>query len=238
MEGVAAMSDRNEEHESCFGGYHSLVGKHFKSAIELGCGPFTNMRRILQRCKIDEIHLLDPLANDYLEHPFCRYKGKRLGGVVKTTLIPWSRRGGFKHPLRFYKHKLDEWRVGAWTGRPITLHATGIEDFVPPKAYDLCVMINVIEHCRDVEKIFSNILQMTQPGSCFLFADKVYHAQDELQLAKTRFDAGHPLRVDYAILKEFLHANFEPVWDAQISETEGADSYQCAYFIGTRRSHV
>ena len=23
MEGVAAMSDRNEEHESCFGGYHS-----------------------------------------------------------------------------------------------------------------------------------------------------------------------------------------------------------------------
>jgi hypothetical protein len=235
MEGVASMSDRNEEHEACFGGYRSIHGKHFASGIELGCGPFTNMRKILGHCRVDDIHLLDPLAADYLEHPFCRYKKRRLGGILKTTLIPWERRGGFKHPLRFYRHKLDEWKIGRLQGRSITLHPSGIEDFQPPRRYDLCVMINVIEHCQDVEKIFSRILEMTAPGSHFMFADKLYDARSELELSKTRFDAGHPLRVDYSVIQEFLRANFNPLWHAEVLETEGSQAFQCAYFIGTRK---
>ena len=235
MEGVAAMSDRNEEHESCFGAYRALAGKHFGSAIELGCGPFTNMRKILSHCSVENIHLLDPLATDYLDHPFCRYKMRRLGGILKTTLIPWTPRGGLKHPVRFYKHKLDEWQIGKLQGRSVTLHASGIEDFVPSQTFDLCVMINVIEHCRDVEKIFERILEMTRSGSYFLFADKIYGAQSEAELSKTRFDAGHPLRVDYSVIRMFLQDHFNPLWNAEVSETEGSQTYQCSYFIGTRK---
>jgi hypothetical protein len=235
MEGVASMSDRNEEHESCFGGYRSIHGKHFASGIELGCGPFTNMRKILGHCRVDDIHLLDPLADDYLSHPFCRYKNSRLGGVLKTTLIPWNKRGGFKHPLRFYKHKVDEWKTGRLMGRPITLHASGIEDFKAPIQYDLCIMINVIEHCRDVEAIFARILEMTAPGSHFLFADKIYDARSEVELAKTRFDAGHPLRVDHSVIRRFLSDHFNPLWNAEVLETDTSQAHQCSYFIGTRR---
>ena len=235
-EGVAAMTDRNEYHESCFGGFAAIAGKSFGSGIELGCGPFTNMRKILTHCDVSDIHLLDPVAADYLSHPFCRYKKRKLGGVFKTALIPWTKRRGFKHPGRFFKHKLDEWQVGKWFGRPISLHATGIEDFNPPKVFDICIMINVIEHCRDVEQIFSRILEMTEPGSYFLFADKIYHADEEARVARFKFDAGHPLRVDYTVVRDFLLANFDPVWDAEIAENEGAMSYKCNYFIGIRRS--
>ena len=235
MEGIAAMSDRNEEHEFCFGGYRALAGKHFGSAIELGCGPFTNMRKILSHCSVESIHLLDPLANDYLNHPFCRYKMRRLGGILKTTLIPWTPRGGIKHPIRFYKHKFDEWQIGKLQGRPVTIHDSGIEDFAPPQPFDLCVMINVIEHCQDVEKIFERILEMTRTGSHFLFADKIYDARSEAELSKTRFDAGHPLRVDYSVIRKFLQENFNPLWNADVSETEGSQTYQCSYFIGIRK---
>jgi hypothetical protein len=235
MDGIAAMSDRNEEHESCFGGYRALDGKHFDSAIELGCGPFTNLRKILSHCEIDEIHLLDPLATDYLEHPFCRYKRRRLGGILKTTLIPWSKRGGLKHPLKFYKHKFDEWKVGHLVGRPVTIHESGIEDFTPPRRYDLCVMINVIEHCKDADRIFKRILEMTHTGSHLVFADKIYDASTEALLAKTRFDAGHPLRVDHSLIRSFLLDNFHTLWNAEVSEKENSETYQCNYFIGIRK---
>ena len=234
MEGIAAMSDRNEDHESSFNDYQALTGKVFASGIELGCGPFTNMRKILDHCSIKDIHLLDPLANDYLSHPFCRYKGKRLGGILKTTLIPWSKRGGLKHPLRFYKHKWDEWKAGRWLGRDITLHASGIEDFIPPQTFEICIMINVIEHCRDIENIFSRILEMTETGSYFLFADKIYHAQEEAESARYKFDAGHPLRVDYSVIRLFLDTHFAPVWDSDVDEGEGSEKFKCNYFIGIR----
>jgi hypothetical protein len=235
MEGVAAMSDRNEEHEACYGGYLALNGKKFKSAIELGCGPFTNLRKILSHCEINDIHLLDPLAKDYLDHPFCRYKNMRLGGIFKTTFLPWSKRGGFKHPIRFYKHKIDEWNIGKFSGRLITLHTTGIEDFHPKQTYDLCVMINVIEHCQDVEKIFYRILEMTHEGSYFVFADKIYDAKKEAAASKTHFDAGHPLKVDYSVIRKFLEIHFNTQWNAEVLQYEDGYRYQCNYFIGIRK---
>lgn len=238
MEGVAALSDRNEDHEKNFDGYKKLQGKSFGSAIELGCGPFTNLRRILTHCNVDEIHLLDPLANDYLQHPFCRYKNKNLGGVLKTSFIPWSKRGGIKHPVRFYKHKLEEWKIGRLSGRPVTLHASGIEDFQPPQTYDLCVMINVIEHCRNVEEIFARILEMTKAGSYFVFADKLYNALNETEISSYKFDAGHPLRVDYSVVRNFLLSNFDSALDAEIVEQEDGQSFQSNYFIGIRKANA
>jgi SAM-dependent methyltransferase len=51
-----------------FDGYGFLPGR-IESAIELGCGPFTNMRLIWDRCKADRLVLSDPLIRSYLEFP-------------------------------------------------------------------------------------------------------------------------------------------------------------------------
>jgi len=236
MDGIAAMSDRNESHEECFNEYQALEKKTFASAIELGCGPFTNMRRILTHCSVGDLHLLDPLANDYLDHPYCRYRGRQLGGVLNTPLIPWSSRGGLKHPLRFYKHKWNEWQIGGLKGRPITLHAQTIEGFTPAQTYDLCVMINVIEHCLDIDKIFARILEMTTLGSYFLFADKIYNAKEEAESAAYSFDAGHPLRVDYTVIRNFLETHFDEILDTNIKESHGNTSSSFNYYIGKRKS--
>ena len=235
MDGIAAMSDRNELHESCYGNYLSIHKKKFSKAIELGCGPFTNIRKILSYCFVEDITLLDPLANDYLKHPFCRYKNSKLGGILKTSIIPWSKRGGFKHPFRFIKHKINEWKIGKFRGRPITIVCSGIESFKPTTKYDLCIMINVIEHCMNIDQIFERILEMTKPGSYFIFADKVYDAKEEAELAIVKFDAGHPIRVDYSVIDSFLKHNFNAIWNNYVM-LEGDDgSYTCSYFIGIRK---
>mgnify|MGYP001770164804 CR=1 FL=1 len=73
-------TDRNEFHEKHFGGYEQLnfgIAKNDLNIIELGCGPFTNLRLIIPKLykRINTIDLVDPLINDYIEHTInCTYK--------------------------------------------------------------------------------------------------------------------------------------------------------------------
>lgn len=52
-----------------FGDYR-LLPNHFPRALEVGCGPYTNLRLISKLKKIDELHCLDPLMNLYLSFRF------------------------------------------------------------------------------------------------------------------------------------------------------------------------
>ena len=78
--GLNAREDRNTEHEEHFENYAAIQGRYFGNAIEIGCGPFTNMIRILEHVRCGKVTLLDPLVEHYLSHPHCTYKRKRLGG--------------------------------------------------------------------------------------------------------------------------------------------------------------
>lgn len=77
--GLRRKDDRNNDHKKGFDGYRTLKGMQFESCIELGCGPFTNVRHILKKANCKKVLLLDPLINDYLTHPYCAYKNRRLG---------------------------------------------------------------------------------------------------------------------------------------------------------------
>lgn len=75
---LEANSDRNAEHTAAFVGYTALPSD-LGDAIELGCGPFTNLRHILADHTAKSVTLLDPLLEDYEhEHPNCAYKGWKL----------------------------------------------------------------------------------------------------------------------------------------------------------------
>jgi len=85
--------DHNREYEQIFGGYEqlnfSLPNKPI-NMIELGCGPFTNLRLIIPKLfkHIERIDLLDPLINDYLNHSAkCKYKNGYLNNL-KVNLYP------------------------------------------------------------------------------------------------------------------------------------------------------
>lgn len=203
----SATDDRNQDHARGFDGYAALRGASFAHAIELGCGPFTNIRLIGRVASVQNIDLLDPLIHAYLDHPNTAYPDGRL-------------------------------RIDERTQIPATLHHTSIEDFAPRSRYDLVVMINVLEHCFDADEIFNRVLEMTAPGSVFVFHDRYYSAPDLAASLAAEYDAGHPLRIDQSVIDGFLSENFNSLYLRTVRferhKWGGDRSYDGIYFIGRK----
>jgi len=232
----SVFSDRNEYHAKRFAEYEVLRGRQFRRGIELGCGPFTNLRLILEHCQIRELHLLDPLLEDYLHHPFCRYQGGRLGGLLNESSARWP--FYLRHPLAAWRVKINDARIGGLFGRPVTMTPGMIETYTPDQRFDLVVMINVLEHCRDAEAVLAQLDALLEPGGVLVFHDKLYRAEAVQRLLQMLYDAGHPLRVDRSVLDEFLGRHFTPWMRAEYtvhSEFRGvALDYAELYFIGQK----
>jgi SAM-dependent methyltransferase len=75
INGLGYSDDRNYDHNKLFDEYHQVPWGQIKNFIELGCGPFTNTRLIIDKLpKNCTINLLDPLIEKYVSHPNCTYK--------------------------------------------------------------------------------------------------------------------------------------------------------------------
>lgn len=86
--GRGFSDDRNIDHFNQFEGYSSIIPnvQSIKKVIELGCGPFTNLRTLhMILPNLEEVHLLDPLLNDYLNHPNCAYTNGKFQQYETTT---------------------------------------------------------------------------------------------------------------------------------------------------------
>lgn len=85
--GINNDDDRNYEHSERFNNYESVRFENIKSYIELGCGPFTNTRVLIDRLPDDcSIHLLDPLIHNYINHPNCFYKNQKYKNKKLETI--------------------------------------------------------------------------------------------------------------------------------------------------------
>jgi SAM-dependent methyltransferase len=230
--GIASDNDRNYEHRSNFDNYQALRGRHFDRAIELGCGPFTNLRLIAAEANLGRCSLLDPLIERYLEHPSRRYDRTKLRG--ERWILPRSARLILRKLRRMMSPDLLTKSV------PVEqLIASPIETMPTDRTYDLAVMVNVIEHCYDVNSLFANLLAVTRPGTTLVFHDKYYDHGDVEKNAPRAYDAAHPLRVDKSVIEKFLHDSFIPVFEkiTNHEQTFVGDrmKWQSVYFIGTRR---
>lgn len=233
-------NDRNDYHQERFAGYSVLRGKTFKRGIELGCGPFTNMRFILKHCSILDVFLLDPLIDSYLTHPFCRYRGGALNGALGVAIsLGWA---APLHPRMWLRLVRNAFETGGWLGRPVISVPSMIETFHTDLRFDLVIMINVLEHCQNAHGVFSKILELLEPGGTLIYHDRMYSAQEVLKLAQITYDAGHPLRVDQSLVDSFLAQNFESCMRAEyFGEREfcGVHFKEAeVYFVGIKkRSH-
>lgn len=82
-----AHDDREREHAQRFDNYRMLAGRSFRHAIELGCGPFTQTRRMLRgSMECNSLTLVDPLIDRYAELPHCTYdwlsRGRKLTRIA------------------------------------------------------------------------------------------------------------------------------------------------------------
>lgn len=236
--GIKSIEDRNFHHEIRFDNYKCLSGFKFSKAIELGCGPFTNLRIIGRKVEIEKCTLLDPLINDYLSHPNCTYVNNKLllaKHLSEKTLINMA--------LGKYITKL--YNIARKYINPSIdvdkLIACPVEQMPTDQKYDLVCIINVLEHCYDVNLVFENIMKIMNKEAIFIFHDRYYshnEVKDSLQL---QYDAAHPLKVERKLVDAFLEAHFNTLFKNITHNTVTADgindgvAYDEVYFIGKLR---
>ena len=229
--GIKSLNDRNDYHNRQFEYYKILKKKKFQSALEIGCGPFTNTRIIGGVCQLNEISLLDPLINEYLLHPFVAYDKKYLylhntGLVLKIVakFTPYL----FKTLLKVFHKRIRIWEIFNFP----------VEKLQTKKIYDLIIMINVIEHCYDVREVFNKILKISHKGTIFIFEDKLYDHEIVKKEVGNIYDAAHPLKVDRKFIYNFLDSNFRTLYKR--TQSNNLDLKGCElfwddlYYIGAK----
>jgi SAM-dependent methyltransferase len=195
---INANDDRNFEHFERFEFLLSLnsKSKDIKNVIELGCGPFTNIRLFENFKNLRKITLVDPLLNDYLDHPNCVYKNETLNNVVLNKIC------------------------------------SSIENLSDESKYHAVVMINVLEHCYDVNLIFEKIINLLDKDAIFIFSDVYF--KDVFSMISNGYDAGHPIRLSEEKLNEFL-SKFEPIFDKRYEKLYNQNWRSDIYFIGSKK---
>lgn len=201
-----AVEDRNAHHYALFD-YLSIFGQHtFRKALEIGCGPFTNLRIFLMSLRIETIELLDPLIKTYLDHPHCSYRDNSL-------------------------------LLSDGTRKPIAaLHPLPVEDLQGTASFDLVILINVIEHCIDVRKVFANVWDILEPGGVFIFHDKYFEHAKVASEVESIYDTAHPLKIDQRVIDDFL-GRFRMLFSRQVTTAGAAPMTgegRAVYFIGQK----
>lgn len=194
----AVADDRNFVHMQRYADYEVLRGKRFRRALEIGCGPYTNLRLISSRCKIDSCTLLDPLLMSYLPRKDVYYDAECLYVPPAMRLVPriWPR-----VPKGVRRGCVPKSRRVAVDG----LIAQDIEDADAEfPAADLVVMINVIEHCRDAHRVIEAVRQSLAPNGVLVVSEKCYDAEVVSERAALVYDQAHPLRITKAVLSPIL----------------------------------
>jgi len=201
--GLNLKDDRNLEHQERFDDYRGLLNRKFEKVIELGCGPFTNMRLILPRIeRPHKITLLDPLIKDYLGHPNCPYKDAELCGV------------------------------------PVDAIPSTIEEFVPPEQYDLVVLINVLEHCFDISRVFDVVVSCLKPSGILVLAENMFTRKDLKAFVNNKFDAGHPIRVAEDFVEDFVSKNFDSLYNEKFYGLYNQPYRIDLYFMGQKKASL
>jgi SAM-dependent methyltransferase len=233
--GRSLTDDRNQLHFARFDNYQAIRGMHFRHAIELGCGPFTNLRLLGSRCQIDQCSLLDPLIEQYLTHPHCAYTRTELRWERPARWAVWQRLGSA------IRRRVPWWPAWRWPGRAIpvrSLFACPIEEMPLNETYDLVVLINVIEHCYDARAVLDKVLAMLAPGGVLIFHDKLFDHQRVSVDVRQVYDAAHPLQVDRQVVEQWLAAHFQALFQRNLTEqwqVAGMDfSADVLYFIGRK----
>lgn len=134
----------------------------------------------------------------------------------------------------YLRHPNCTYASGKLCRVPVTTVASSIEDFKPVQTYDLLILVNVLEHCFDVPRVFDVITSALRPGGILVFADCMLRRDDLPRVVENWYDTGHPIRLSADYVTAFLHGSFctlfEEVYEGLYSQTHRMD----LYFIGER----
>jgi SAM-dependent methyltransferase len=151
----------------------------------------------------------------------------RLAHCVDVTLLD---------PLvdTYLQHPNCTYVSGELCGVPATTLASSIEAFKAVQPYDLLILVNVLEHCFNVPRVFEVVTSALRSGGILVFAECVWRPEDLPRVVENWYDAGHPIRLSADYVTTFLHGSFrtlfEQVYEGLYSQTNRMD----LYFVGER----
>jgi SAM-dependent methyltransferase len=198
---------RNEA-QLIFMRYFKDLPKHLGHVLELGSGPYTKLRLLLQEGQVTRtmedilsVTLEDPLLLRYIQE--AKSTSLNDAGQLCLEATPsWDPRV----IDQVSGEKIDHSCI------PTLIANFGAEHAFPEQTYDTVIMMNVIEHALDARKILDNLYHSIKRGGYLIFAEEFVH-----DVADS--DACHPLKLRQAFFREFLELNFETLFvDADLAE--------------------
>ena len=179
--------------------HYQCLPRTLKNVIELGAGPYTNIRVILECRSASHVICSDPLVKEYL-----RFRG--------------------------------QWLARMWQERKVYVDDHPLEECPFASDYfDLAVVVNVLDHCRDSLACIRQAVRITKPGGYLVIGQDLSNFDDVQRIGD---DIGHPIRIDHDTLDtELLHA-FRKVHYKILSREEGRNPsahYGTYVFIGQKR---
>jgi SAM-dependent methyltransferase len=178
-------------------------------AIEVGCGPFTNMRLIesvLQYKNELRLYLSDPLILSYLKLPTC-----------------WVKENSYAYSKNHSENRI------------ITLDDSRLEKLkFDNDAFDLLVCINVLDHVENVDKCFKEIYRVLKSGGLFILGQDLTDWEKRKDPSpKEDQDQGHPIRINEEYCNEQLQS-YEPLLSKIVESRAPQAHYGCLCFIGKK----
>lgn len=163
---------------------YAFLPANVENALEVGCGPYTNMRLIRKVCAAKHLFLSDPLIRTYVGFKMTFVRDMYLGGGCSLD----------DHP---------------------------IEELPFADGYfDLCVMVNVLDHVQDAGKCMRNLIRLLKPGGYFVIGQDLTSGQD-LEKIPSGVQIGHPVTVNEDWFSAFLNDSLETCFRKVLRSEEG-----------------
>ncbi len=178
--------------------HYQCLPHTFDNVIELGAGPYTNIRVILEDRTASHVICSDPLVNEYL-----RFKGQWLAKMWQDGKVHVD-----DHPLEECPFASDY--------------------------FDLVVVINVLDHCRDSLACIRQAARITKPKGYLVIGQDLTNLDDVQRIGD---DIGHPIRIDHDTLDTQLLPSFRKVHYKILSREAGRNPsahYGTYVFIGQK----
>ena len=113
------------------------------------------------------------------------------------------------------------------------------EEIETAQKFDLIVIINVIEHCYDIDLFFNKVLDLLEEKGVLVFEDKLFGTEKVREEVNLIYDAAHPLKINEGIIKSFLENNFQAKYSSIVRNHAEIEGYildwDDIYFVGEKK---
>jgi ubiquinone/menaquinone biosynthesis C-methylase UbiE len=137
----------------------------------------------------------------------------------------------------YLKHPHCAYKDGTLGGKKTKLASVSIEDLDDDQKYDVVMIINVLEHCKNIPSILSKVEGLMKKDTIFVFSDMMLNIEEIKRMTAHVWDAGHPIRIAKHYMENFL-GKFETLFRRDndlLLNQDMSNGYHKAiwfYFIG------